>query len=184
MHKALNECVVLGAAQSRRSATKIIRISNQFAVIGANVERDGERPRGLNPCGGGVERELTDGNAHAANTEIAESENALVVGDNDQANLGAARCIAQQFRNSRRVLGGDPCAARAAPDLTPALARLADGWRVDDRQELLNVLNKEAIEEGLVAILQRGEADVALEWVLLPPNLDQLDGDLLLEGQD
>ena len=184
MHKALNKCVVLGAAQSRRSTSEVIRISDQLTVVGANIERDRECPRRLNACGGGVERELADGNAHAANTEIAESENALVVGDNDQTNLGAARCIAQQFRNSRRVLGGDPCAARAAPDLTPALARLADGWRVDDRQELFNVLNKEAIEEGLVAILQRGEADVALEWVLLPPNLDQLYGDLLLEGQD
>ena len=68
--------------------------------------------------------------------------------------------------------------------MTPALARLADGWRVDDRQELFDVLNKEAIEERLVAILERGEADVALEWVLLPADLDQLDGDLLLEGQD
>ena len=68
--------------------------------------------------------------------------------------------------------------------MAPALARLADGWCVNDWQELFDVLNKEAIEEGLVAVLQRGEADVALERVLLSADLDQLHGDLLLEGQD
>ena len=68
--------------------------------------------------------------------------------------------------------------------MAPALARLADGGRIDDWQELFDILNKEAIEEGLVAVLQRGEADVALERVLLSADLDQLHGDLLLEGQD
>ena len=68
--------------------------------------------------------------------------------------------------------------------MAPALARLADGWCVDDREELFDILNKEAIEEGLVAVLERGEADVALERVLLSADLDQLDSDLLLEGQD
>ena len=32
--------------------------------------------------------------------------------------------------------------------------------------------------------MQRGEADVAFERILLPANLDQLYGDLLLKGQN
>ena len=68
--------------------------------------------------------------------------------------------------------------------MAPTLARFANGWRVNDRQELFNVLNKQAIEEGLVAVLQCREADVALEWILLPADFDQLDRDLLLKGQD
>ena len=40
VNEALNEGVVLGAAESWRSASKIIRVSDQFAVVGANIERD------------------------------------------------------------------------------------------------------------------------------------------------
>ena len=68
--------------------------------------------------------------------------------------------------------------------MAPALARLTDGGCVDDREKLFDVLHEKAIEERLVAVLQRGEADVALERVLLSADLDQLHGDLLLEGQD
>ena len=32
--------------------------------------------------------------------------------------------------------------------------------------------------------MERSEADVALKWVLLAADLDQLHGDLLLKGQD
>ena len=184
VNEALNEGVVLGTTESWRSASKIIRVSDQFAVVGANIKRDWKRPRWLNSRSGGVERKLADWDAHAANAKVAEAEDALVVGDNDQANLCAAGGVAQQFRNSRCIFGRNPCAACATPDLAPALARLADGGRVDDWQELFDILNKEAIEEGLVAVLQRSEADVALERVLLSADLDQLHGDLLLEGQD
>ena len=53
---------------------------------------------------------------------------------------------------------------RGAPeDAAELLARLADRRRVDDRHELLEVIGEDAIEEVLVAVLQRGQADVALE---------------------
>jgi molybdenum cofactor synthesis domain-containing protein len=42
----------------------------------------------------------------------------------------------------------------------------------------------QAMFRALAPKLERGEADVALERVLLSANLDQLHGDLLLEGQD
>ena len=79
------------------------------------------------------------------------------------------------------IIWCDPCATCAAPDLTPAFARLTNGWCVDHGKELLHVFCQEPIEECLVAILQRGESDVALKRILLPTNLLQLYGDLLFK---
>src|SRR5262249_40484586 len=52
-------------------------------------------------------------------------------------------------------------------DVAELLAGPADGRCVDDRQELLEVIAEHAIEEVLVAVLQRDEADVLLERVAL-----------------
>ncbi len=61
------------------------------------------------------------------------------------------------------------------------LAREADRRRVDDRQELLEIVDEQPVEQGLVAVLERREADVALEVVGLAPDVLQLEGDLLVD---
>ena len=40
VNEVLDEGIVLGAAEPWRSASKIIRVSDQFAVVGANIKRD------------------------------------------------------------------------------------------------------------------------------------------------
>ena len=59
-----------------------------------------------------------------------------------------------------------------------------DRRRVDDRQELLEVLREEPVEEGRVAVLERGHPDVALERVVLVVKVLELELDLLVDGQD
>ena len=90
----------------------------------------------------------------------------------------------EELRDTTLIVWCHPCAARASPDLTPTLARLANRWRVHHREELLHVFCEQPVEERLVPILQRSEPDVALEGILLPANLLQLDGDLFFEGED
>ena len=63
------------------------------------------------------------------------------------------------------------------------LAGLAHGRGVDDRQELDQVLDQHAVEERLVAVLEGGKADVFLEVVGLGPDVLELEGDLLLDGE-
>src|SRR6185436_2868562 len=65
------------------------------------------------------------------------------------------------------VLGRDPEAACAPEDVAVLLAGVADRGRVDDRQELLDVVEQHPIEEVLVAVLERREADVLLERLAL-----------------
>ena len=79
------------------------------------------------------------------------------------------------------VVGGDPDAARTPEDVAELLAGEADRRRVDDRQELLEVLDKEAIEQRLVAVLERGESDVPLQVIWLAPDVLQLQCDLLVD---
>ena len=56
-----------------------------------------------------------------------------------------------------------------------------DRGRVDDRQQLLEVLGQDPIEEGRVAVLQRRQADVLLQRVVLAPQALELERDLLLD---
>ncbi len=72
------------------------------------------------------------------------------------------RCAARS-RMRLRCVGRDPDAAHAANDVAEALARRADRRRVDDRHQLLEVLDEHAVEENLVAMQQRREPDVPLE---------------------
>ena len=62
--------------------------------------------------------------------------------------------------------------------------RPPDRRRVDDRQELLEVVGEQPVEERRVAVLERGEADVLLERVGLDPQVLELELDLLLDRQD
>ena len=61
------------------------------------------------------------------------------------------------------------------------LARKANRRCVDDRQELLEVVDEEAVEQGLVGVVERGQADMALEVIGLAPDMLQFPGDLLVE---
>ena len=92
--------------------------------------------------------------------------------------------VAQQLRDAVDVVGRDPDAARAPEDVAELLAGLAHGGRVDHRHELLEVVGQEPVEERRVAVLQRGQADVLLERVLLARDVLPLELDLLLDGLD
>jgi len=60
-------------------------------------------------------------------------------------------------------------------------ARLADRRRVDDRGEFLQMIDEQPVEQGLVAVLQRREADVLLQVGRLGPQMLKLKRDLLLD---
>ena len=59
----------------------------QLLVVGADVERHRQARVRIDAGAGGVERELADRNAHAVGAEIAEAEDPLSVGDDDDADV-------------------------------------------------------------------------------------------------
>ena len=138
---------------------------------------------GMDAAGRGVQGELADRDGHPAGALVAEAEDPLVVGDDDEPDV-VVRALAQELR--------DPPAS-AGVIQTPRVRRTMwlNSWhgppdrrRVDDRQELLEVLGEQPVEERRVAVLERGQPDVALEGVVLAPEVLELELDLLLDGQD
>ena len=66
-------------------------------------------------------------------------------------------------------------AAGPADDVAELLAGAPHRGRVDDRQELLEVLGEEPVEERRVAVLERRQADVLLEVVVLAAEVLELE---------
>ena len=60
----------------------------------------------------GVERQLADGDAHAAGALVAQAQDALVVGDDDEADVPKGEL--RRSEGMRSILGRDPDAAGAA----------------------------------------------------------------------
>src|SRR6185369_5631846 len=161
-HEGFNECVVLGAANALVAPADIQRIVQQLLVVGADIENDRQRRRRMNPRAHRVQRQLADRDAHAADAEIAEPEDALAVGHDHDADV--LRTEVRQCRVDGIALRiRDVQPARPAIDAAVRLARLADHRRVDDRHHLDQVFVEQPIERGLVAILQRDQVNVALE---------------------
>ena len=79
-----------------------------------------------------VQGQLADRDAHAVGAEVAEPEDALAVGDDDEADVVLGP-VAQDLGQLPGPVGRQVEAARPAQDLVELLARLADGRRVDDR---------------------------------------------------
>jgi hypothetical protein len=128
-------------------------------------------------------RELADGNPHAARTLVPESEDALVVGGHDEPDA-LAPDVPEQLRDALDVVRSDPQATGPAHDVAELPARVAHRRGVDEGSELFEVLDQQAVEEPLVAILEGRQPDVLLQVVALAVQVLQLELDLLRKGRD
>src|SRR5439155_9548337 len=162
----LDQRVVWRAPEPRLAIPEIQRVREQERVVGADIQGDRQRERRVDPRGCGVQRQLADRNRHAARTLIAQSEDPLVVGDYDEPDV-FIRTVAEELGNPIDIGRRDPQAACPTDDVTELLARPSDGRGVDDWQELLGMLGQEPVEQRRVAILERGQADVLLQRIVL-----------------
>ena len=158
------------------------RIGEQLLVVGAHVEHDRQALRRVDAGAGGVERELADRDAHAVGAEVAEAEDPLAVGDDDDRDV-AVRPVAQDVGDAAAVVGADEQAARPLEDVAELLAGEADRRRVDDRHHLVRMVDHDPEEQRLVAVVQRREVDELLEVVRLAAEVLQHPRHLLLLRQ-
>ena len=84
----LDQLVIGGAAQAGHGGADIEGVLAQLAVVGADVEHDGQALRGVDAGAAGVKGQLAHGDAHAVGAEVAEAEDALAVGHDDHAHVG------------------------------------------------------------------------------------------------
>ncbi len=180
VHEGLDELLVLWPAKTRLPVADVIRVAQKGLVVRPDVERHGQREPRVDTGAGRVQCQLPYRDTHAASALIAETQDALVVGCHDQPHVLVAR-VRQQLRDAVDVVGCEPQAARPTQDVAVFLAGTPHHRRVDDRHELLEVLDQHPIEEGLVSVLERRQTDELLEVINLAPDLLHLERALLLD---
>ena len=127
-----------------------------------------------------VQSELSDRYAHAAGPLVSDAKYALVVCHDDHRAicLGTAQ---QGLSHPAAIARGDEYATSSPKHLAPVLACLSDRGGVDDRHDVLEMLDDEPIEERLVAILETVEIDVLLNIRFLLIELITNSNQLLLD---
>ena len=124
LDELLDQRVVLGAAQAWKPPAEVELVLQERFVVRADVEADGQRLRRVDARGRRVERQLADRNPHASRTLVAETEDALVVRHDDEADV-VERGVAEDLVDPPAVCGRDPEPAGPAEDVAELLARPA-----------------------------------------------------------
>ena len=176
----LHEIVVLAPAQPLLADADVELVLQQLLVVRSHVECDGERESRMHAGAGRVERELADRNAHPMRAQVAQAEDALTVGHHDDAHV-LLRPVPHHPGDLALVLGRDVEATRLPEDVAELGACLTHRGRVDDRHHVVDVVDHRAVEQRLVAVLQRDHEDVLLEGRGLVLVVFQHPGLLLLD---
>ena len=142
-------------------------VREQFGPVGAHIEHHWQPPGRIQPGAEGVDGQLPLADLDAPHPLVAEAEDPLGVGDQEQVRSQAARAatgLRQQLLEPlllgcRQV---DPLAG-AAVGVTEVLDRLPHRGGVDDRHRQLDVVGEEAVEEGDVPLPQGLEVGVPLQ---------------------
>jgi hypothetical protein len=69
------------------SQAEVERVVEQALIVGADVEDDGQAELRRHAGAGGIEREFAERDAHPSGAEIAETEDALAVGNDDEPHV-------------------------------------------------------------------------------------------------
>lgn len=80
-HELVEELALLVSADLVTSAAQVKRVVAELLVAGTQVEGQGKGGIGSNTSAGSVESELADGNAHAVDTKVTETEDTRAIGD-------------------------------------------------------------------------------------------------------
>ena len=83
----LDERHVVFAAHALLAQAQVERVVEQSLIVGADVENDRQAILRRHAGAGRYRAKLPDRNAHAADAKIAEAENALAVGDDDEPHV-------------------------------------------------------------------------------------------------
>jgi hypothetical protein len=141
----------------------VVGILQKVFIVRADVEDHRKADLRVNARAGRIERKFADRNAHSVRAEIAKAENAFAIGDNDQPRR--ERPIAEQLRNMTPVLCANEKSAGPLKNVPEALTGEADGRRIDQGLDFVDVIDNYSEEERLVAIVQGIERDIFLKVV-------------------
>eukprot|EP00955_Chlamydomonas_euryale_P076343 362619-Chlamydomonas_euryale.AAC.3 len=155
-HELAHECVVSVARQALIP----------YALVPGRVEQllaDGQAASRVDTGSGGVERDLAFGDPHAVGAQVAEPEDALAIGDNDDTNA-LLRQRPQRLCDVPTVLVTTQVhAVELHRQLVVLLAGLAHSGGVDERQNLLLVPHQQAVKLAWRAFMHIPHKQVLLD---------------------
>ena len=124
-----------------------------------------------------VEGQFSNWDSHSLTAQVAETEDALAVGDDNGADVGDGPVV-EDVADVALVLDGDVEALWPRHQLTPLLTGQAYSRRVDNRHVLFDVTLKHFVKENLVSVGQIHQklvlgqiGGLSLEVVLEPSDL-------------
>ena len=161
-HEFLHEGVVLGAGDAALPQAGVQRILQESLVVGAHVQRHGQRGLGRHATERRVQRQLADGNAHAAHALITQTQDAFAIGHHDEAHVILGPVL-QHLADAALAVQAHIQAARPAHDVSELLARLAHGGRVHQRHQARRIAAQHGEEQALVVVGQFAEVDVLVQ---------------------
>ncbi len=178
LNEFVDEVIVLFAGDAWMTPAHIQRVIQQLLIVGADVQHDWQGIRRTDTATGGVQRELTNGNAHAADALVAQAENALAVGNDDHFDILLGGVL-QHIFDVAAVRIGDKHATGTTIDFGEVFTGRADGWGVNNRHHLFKMVVQQAVEEGFVGVLDIAQINVFVVIVfevleLLPGTLGLL----------
>ncbi len=179
--EVVDERVILVVPDPPVPPTEVVRVFEEFDVVGADVQHDRKRAGRVDAADEAVQRELADRDPHPADALVTKAEDALPVRHHDHVDV-AFGTVAQHVAELIAVRIGHEEPPRAPVDLAEALAGLTDRRGVHDRHRLDDVLAQHPVEQGLVAVLQRTQVDVLVETLTASGEFAPAVVDLLVKG--
>jgi hypothetical protein len=161
-HKRFDKVVVLLPAHANVLPADIDRVVQQPFVICPRIKQDWKALLRRDAAESGVERHFANGNAHAARTLIAETEDALPVAYDDATHIVVAG-IGKNLIDPMAIGIADEQPARSAPDLRKALATLSNRRRVHHGKKIFSVVLDHGVEQRLIVVLEIAHVAVFAE---------------------
>jgi len=144
------------AAQPVLYQSNVVGVVEESLVVRANIQAHRQNTMWRDPACCTVQSQLPDGNAHAIRPEVAESQDAGPIGDDDHLHF-AVRPVCHARVHLAAVESTDVHATGPAEANAKLLARQAHRGRVNDWRKVLDVFDKQRVKQGLVVV-----ADVSL----------------------
>ena len=179
----VDQLVVALVPDPRVPVARVHILGQQGRVVGARVQDDRDDPARMQAGRGDVDGELPHRDLDAAHPPVADAQDALGVGGDDQVHvLGSQPVIAEGGLDLAGMIHRQEHPAGTAELIAVSLDGRPDGGGVDDRQHLGDVLGQQPVEQHLVAVPQAGQVQVLGQVIGLaevlpvdPPQLS-LDG--------
>ena len=181
----VDQLVVTLAPDPGVPVAQVHLLAQQRRVVGPGVQDDRDDPARMQPGRGDVDGELPDRDLDAADSPVADSQDALGIRGHDQVDVIGSQAVVAEGRLDllgmvhRQVDPARPAELQAVP-----LDRRSHRGGVDDRQHLLDVIGQQPVEQHLVAVPQVSQVQVLVQVVWLAEILRVNPRQLPLDGRD